>query len=160
PSAIAKTVEGIRIRPSLSARIDLPISLDHIVQAPHHPRTSRNRGGLPGPAELACRDSRSCFIIDYTCGQALTPPSTVRFAPLMYDDSGPATNATSAATSPVCPYRSSGTAAFCPAAHSPEAGFRSVSIGPGWTLLTVMPRAPSSRASPCVNILMAPLVAE
>src|SRR5713101_2907072 len=29
-----------------------------------------------------------------------------------------------------------------------KAGFRSVSIGPGWTLLTVMPRAPSSRASP------------
>src|ERR1700745_965030 len=95
-----------------------------------------------------------------TCGHALMPPSTVRFAPLMYDDSGPATNATSAATSSGCPYRSSGAAAFWPTAHSPEAGFRSVSIGPGWTLLTVTPRAPSSRASPCVNILMAPLVAE
>ena len=47
-----------------------------------------------------------------TCGQALVPPSTVRFAPLMYDDSGPATNATSAATSSGRPYRSSGTAAF------------------------------------------------
>src|SRR2546427_11862503 len=31
--------------------------------------------------------------------QALVPPSTVRFAPVMYEDSGPATNATSAATS-------------------------------------------------------------
>src|SRR6266545_7514975 len=47
----------------------------------------------------------------------------------MYDDSGPATNATSAATSSACPYRSSGTTAFWPTAHSPEAGFRSVSIG-------------------------------
>src|SRR5215813_2849050 len=28
------------------------------------------------------------------CGQALAPPSTVRFAPLMYDDSGPATHLT------------------------------------------------------------------
>src|SRR5258708_497080 len=50
------------------------------------------------------------------------PPSTVRFAPLMNDDSGPATNATSAATSSACPYRPRGTAACWPAAHSPEAG--------------------------------------
>ena len=32
-------------------------------------------------------------------------------------------------------------------------------MGPGWTLLTVMPRSPTSRARPCVNILTAPLVA-
>src|ERR1700755_1155705 len=115
--------------------------------------------GLEIPAESHCRDGRSRFIVDGTSGQALVPPSTVRFAPLTYDDSGPATNATSAATSSVRPYRSSGTAAFWPTAHSPAAGFRSVSIGPGWTLLPVTPRAPSSRASPCENILMAPLVA-
>src|SRR5580692_3485779 len=30
--------------------------------------------------------------------------------------------------------------------NSPEAGFRSVSTGPGWTVLTVMPPGPSSRA--------------
>ncbi len=30
---------------------------------------------------------------------AFVPPSTVRFAPVMYEDSGPATNDTSAATS-------------------------------------------------------------
>ena len=35
--------------------------------------------------------------------QAFIPPSTVRFAPVMYEDSGPATNATSAATSSTCP---------------------------------------------------------
>ena len=29
--------------------------------------------------------------------QAIIPPSTVRFAPVMYEDSGPATNATAAA---------------------------------------------------------------
>src|SRR5207302_7914159 len=48
------------------------------------------------PAESPRREGRSRFIVDSTCGQALVPPSTVRFAPLMYDDSGPATNATSA----------------------------------------------------------------
>jgi hypothetical protein len=32
-------------------------------------------------------------------GQAFVPPSTVRLAPVMYDASGPATNATKAATS-------------------------------------------------------------
>src|SRR2546427_8107222 len=35
--------------------------------------------------------------------QAFIPPSTVRFAPVMYEDSGPATNATNAATSSTCP---------------------------------------------------------
>ncbi len=35
--------------------------------------------------------------------QAFVPPSTVRFAPVIYEDSGPATNATSAATSSTCP---------------------------------------------------------
>src|SRR5712691_11816896 len=59
------------------------------------------------------REGCSRFIYS-TCAQALTPPSTVRFAPLMYDDSGPATNATSAATSSTRPYRSSGTTAFWP----------------------------------------------
>src|SRR5260370_1749792 len=49
--------------------------------------------------------------------------------------------------------------AFCGTAQSPVAGFKSVSIGPGWTLLTVMPRPPTSLAKPCVNILTAPFVA-
>jgi hypothetical protein len=35
--------------------------------------------------------------------QAFIPPSTVRFAPVMYEDSGPATNATSAAISSTLP---------------------------------------------------------
>src|SRR5947209_3847066 len=50
--------------------------------------------------------------------QAFIPPSTVRFAPVMYEDSGPATNATSAATSSTCPKRSSAVAAFCGTAQS------------------------------------------
>src|SRR5216684_3694190 len=37
--------------------------------------------------------------------QAFIPPSTVRFAPVMYEDSGPATNATIAAISSTCPKR-------------------------------------------------------
>src|SRR4029077_4472639 len=35
--------------------------------------------------------------------QAFIPPSTVRFAPVMYEDSGPAMNDTNAATSSTCP---------------------------------------------------------
>src|SRR5277367_1275162 len=46
------------------------------------------------------------------CGQALVPPSTVRFAPVMYDDSGLATNATNAATSSTVPKRPSAVTAF------------------------------------------------
>ena len=34
-------------------------------------------------------ESRSRFIVDWTPDQALVPPSTVRFAPLMNDDSEP-----------------------------------------------------------------------
>src|SRR5439155_19726924 len=87
--------------------------------------------------------------------QAFIPPSTVRFAPVMYEDSGPATNATSAETSSTCPKRSSAVAAFCGTAHSVVAGFNSVSIGPGCTLLTVIPRLPSSLESDRVNIFTA-----
>src|SRR5262249_16706672 len=72
------------------------------------------------PAESYCPEGRSRFIVDSTCGHALVPPSTVSFAPSMYGDSGPATNRTSAATSPTCPCRSGGTAAFWPTVHSPS----------------------------------------
>src|SRR6266481_4561310 len=41
-----------------------------------------------------------------------------------------------------------GTSVF---AKSLSAGFMSVAIGPGWTLLTVIPRRPRSRASPFVK---------
>src|SRR5438876_2055852 len=92
--------------------------------------------------------------------QAFIPPSTVRFAPVIYEDSGPATNATMAAISSTRPKRSSVAAAFCGTAHSLAAGFNSVSIGPGCTLLTVMFRLPSSLDSDCVNIFTAPFVAE
>src|ERR1700732_5515315 len=73
------------------------------------------------------RNVTSCALV-----QAFIPPSTVRFAPVMYEDSGPATNATSAATSSTRPYRSSAVKALCGTAQSPSAGFVSVSIGPGW----------------------------
>src|ERR1700675_797554 len=55
--------------------------------------------------------------------QAFIPPSTVRFAPVMYEDSGPATNATIAAISSTRPQRSSAVTAFCGTAHSAAAGF-------------------------------------
>src|SRR6266404_1407724 len=79
--------------------------------------------------------------------QAFIPPSTVRFAPVMYEDSGPATKATIAAISSTRPKRSSAVAAFCGTAHSLAAGFKSVSIGPGCTLLTVMLRLATSLES-------------
>ena len=44
-----------------------------------------------------------CFSANAVVGQAFVPPSTVRFAPVMYEDSGLATNATNAATSSTCP---------------------------------------------------------
>src|SRR6267142_5496986 len=44
-------------------------------------------------------------------------------------------------------------------AQSPAAGFKSVSMGPGCTLLTVMPRLPTSLDNPFVKIFMAPFVA-
>src|SRR5271165_4332139 len=50
-------------------------------------------------SQAICRDlahSRSLV-------QAFVPPSTVRFVPVMYEDSGLATNATNAATSSTCP---------------------------------------------------------
>src|SRR5256886_17682143 len=90
-----------------------------------------------------CFGSHCAHIISPSI-QAFIPPSTVRFAPVMYEDSGPATNATSAETSSTCPKRSSAVAAFCGTAHSVVAGFNSVSIGPGCTLLTVMPRLATS----------------
>jgi hypothetical protein len=49
------------------------------------------------------RLSIRCFNANAIVGQALVPPSTVRFAPVMYDASGPATNATNAATSSTDP---------------------------------------------------------
>src|SRR5260221_9789657 len=91
------------------------------------------------------------------CVQAFIAPSTVRFAPVMYEDSGPATNATIAAISSTRPYLSSAVAAFCGTDQSPEAGFNSGSIGPGRTLLTLVPPLPLSLARPCGGIFPAPL---
>src|SRR6266436_9595100 len=64
-----------------------------------------------------------CTHISSPLIQAFIPPSTVRFAPVMYEDSGPATNATIAAISSTCPYRLSAVAAFCGTDQSPAAGF-------------------------------------
>src|SRR5882724_726459 len=120
-------------------------------------------GSVGSPALNHVRTDTSFFrSVDRVCAlaQAFIPPSTVRFAPVMYEDSGPATNATNAATSFTCPKRSSAVAAFCGTAHSVVAGFNSVSIGPGCTLLTVMPRLATSLESAWVNIFTAPFVAE
>jgi hypothetical protein len=55
-----------------------------------------------GTNAFMTRFSRPGTILErkrWALAQAFVPPSTVRFAPVMYEDSGPATNATNAATS-------------------------------------------------------------
>jgi hypothetical protein len=66
--------------------------------------------GEPAPVRLSAlnrvrTDTSSFSPRTEVCAsiQAFIPPSTVRFAPVMYEDSGPATNATSAATSSTFP---------------------------------------------------------
>ena len=44
------------------------------------------------------------------------------------------------------------------AANGPSAGFKSVSTGPGWMVLTVMPRGPRSRERPRLRPMTAALV--
>jgi hypothetical protein len=65
-----------------------------------HPRTPPIAAAFPvlqnHLAEI--RNVTSCASV-----QAFIPPSTVRFAPVMYEDSGPATNATIAAISSTRP---------------------------------------------------------
>src|SRR6266567_2381895 len=63
-----------------------------------------------------------------------------------------------AAISSPRPYRLRAMRAFKPSADAPSDGVMSVSTGPGWTLLTVIPRGPRSRASPRVRPAMAALV--
>jgi hypothetical protein len=64
---------------------------------------------------------------DETYRYAFVPPSTVKFAPVMWEASGPATKATNAATSSTCPYRLNAVLAIWGVAQSPAAGFKSVS---------------------------------
>src|SRR5437899_12084459 len=59
-----------------------------------------------------CFGSHSTHIISPLI-QAFIPPSTVILAPVMYEDSGPATNATSAATSSTSLKLPSAVAPFC-----------------------------------------------
>ena len=65
------------------------------------PRGSGDCFGLEteGPGKAPAPWYRPCCALV----QAFIPPSTVRVAPVMYEDSGPATNATNAATSSTCP---------------------------------------------------------
>src|SRR6266852_7422158 len=80
------------------------VLLNHSYSPPLHELLLRALSEQNHLAEI--RNVTSC-----TSAQAFIPPSTVRFAPVMYEDSGPATNATNAATSSTRPYRSSAVAA-------------------------------------------------
>jgi hypothetical protein len=78
----------------------------------------RDTGLLPVREAMECGRSKLCHskstkhgpearvtmkLLKRLGDYAFIPPSTVRFAPVMYDDSGPATNATIAAISSARP---------------------------------------------------------
>src|SRR6266849_5138184 len=95
------------------------------------------------------------------------PPSTLISTPVMYDASCEAKNATVAATSSGCPNRFIGTFATISLANSSKASFGSpvlpkigVTIGPGATVLTRMPRPASSTAAVRAKERSAAFVAE
>src|ERR671918_2640774 len=95
------------------------------------------------------------------------PPSTLISTPVMYEASSDARNATVAATSSGCPKRFIGTfsricfanssTASCDRPVRPKIG---VTIGPGATVLTRMPRPTSSAAAVRSTEPNAALVAE
>src|ERR1700730_1915349 len=64
-------------------------------------RTSCIPDGLPLSCRINLAEIRN--VTSRALVQAIIPPSTLRLAPVMYEDSGPATNATNAATSSTCP---------------------------------------------------------
>jgi len=74
-----------------------------------HTDPPRLREGRPATAACAERPERDVRMLKrVVCvSSRLIPPSTVRFAPVMYEDSGPATKDTNAATSSTRPNRSS-----------------------------------------------------
>jgi hypothetical protein len=69
---------------------------------------ARGLDGEPTPfvrrLNHVCADASFFWFVDGVyMVQAFVPPSTVRLAPVMYEDSGPATKATNAATSSTLP---------------------------------------------------------
>src|SRR5262249_20892657 len=83
--------------------------------------------------------------------QAPKPPSTLSTVPVTNDASGLARNTTPAAISSAVPKRCSACCWPWGSARSPPSfGFMSVSIEPGCSTFTVMPRGPRSRAAPLV----------
>src|SRR6266567_3294855 len=95
------------------------------------------------------------------------PPSTLISTPVMYDASCDAKNATAPATSSGCPNRFIGTLATTSFTNSSTASFGSpvlpkigVTIGPGATVFTRMPRPASSAAAVRAKERSAAFVAE
>src|SRR4029450_9597682 len=80
--------------------------------------------------------------------QAVKPLSTWWTVPLTKPACGLARNATKAPTSCGLPKRGGAIRRLRAGLYLPFSGFASVSIGPGWTEFTVMPRGPRSRAMP------------
>src|SRR5690606_20966977 len=112
--------------------------------APHFAR-SNNSDGLHMPiTPLSLEPPRQGEPIAH----APNAPSIVCIAPVTKPASGPANQATIPATSSGRPWRLIAIKLCISSFIGPSAGFASVSMGPGWTTLIVIPRGPKSRARP------------
>lgn len=94
-------------------------------------------------------------------GPRKVPPDKSKVRPVIHRPPGPVRNPTTSATSSGSPIRPSAVIAAKPAAASGiarTASVMSVLIGPGATVLTVIPRCPSSLASVGANASTAALL--
>lgn len=99
-------------------------------------------------------------LVDLLARRQARPPPARMFWPVIHRPSGPARKPTTSAMSAGSPSRPSGVVAEMRASAS--GGLversRSVSVAPGDTVLTVMPRGPSSLAATAANCSVAPLL--
>ena len=111
-------------------------------------RRIADRLGIIVPAQRRHGAGRRTGQPRNSSAQAPKPPSIVCIAPVTKLASGPTSQITIPATSSGRPCRLMARAACWMSFIGPSAGFRSVSMGPGCTTFTVIPRGPKSRASP------------
>src|SRR6266436_5022321 len=132
----------------------------------------RTSGGKTKPSDPSkSHGGRGCTFDSQGRNRAIqicpNPPSTLISTPVMYDASCEAKNATTAATSSGCPNRFIGTFATISFANSSKASFGNpvlpkigVTIGPGATAFTRMPRPTNSAAAVLAKERSAAFVAE
>src|SRR5437588_1960709 len=126
--------------------------------------------GRQGEAKLVERRSRASAPNDnwtdlHNHADQRSPPDTLSVSPVTHAAASEARYSTAGAMSSGLPERPSGVSATSCRSKSvpmttPMSITPSVSVKPGFTALTRMPRGPSSRASACVSVSTAPLVRE